>query len=87
MPPPPAASRLSAARPSRLLIRSCTTSIALQRKPLKEGIANFYDESSSLWESIWVRLLLTAIGCLLCFSVRAALCTPLKVPTVLLPAG
>jgi hypothetical protein len=26
----------------------------LQRKPLKEGIANFYDESSQLWESIWV---------------------------------
>lgn len=29
--------------------------LALQRKPLKEGIANFYDESSQLWESIWVR--------------------------------
>ena len=28
----------------------------LQRKPLKEGIANFYDESSQLWESIWVRV-------------------------------
>lgn len=27
----------------------------LQGKPLKEGIANFYDESSQLWESIWVR--------------------------------
>ena len=26
-----------------------------QRKPLKEGIANFYDESSQLWENIWVR--------------------------------
>ncbi|PSC68197.1 gamma-tocopherol methyltransferase isoform A [Micractinium conductrix] len=24
-----------------------------ERKPLKEGIANFYDESSQLWESMW----------------------------------
>jgi hypothetical protein len=26
----------------------------LQRKPLNEGIGNFYDESSQLWESMWV---------------------------------
>lgn len=25
-----------------------------QRLPLKEGIASFYDESSQLWESMWV---------------------------------
>ena len=31
-----------------------------QRKPLKEGIANFYDESSQLWESMWVSLPLAA---------------------------
>ena len=24
-----------------------------QAKPLKEGIANFYDESSALWEDLW----------------------------------
>lgn len=28
--------------------------LLLQRKPLQEGIANFYDESSQLWESMWV---------------------------------
>lgn len=26
----------------------------MQRLPLKEGIASFYDESSQLWESMWV---------------------------------
>jgi tocopherol O-methyltransferase len=25
----------------------------LQKKELKAGIANFYDESSGLWESMW----------------------------------
>lgn len=32
----------------------CFCRLRPQRKPLKEGIANFYDESSQLWESIWV---------------------------------
>lgn len=27
--------------------------ILLQGKPLNEGIANFYDESTPLWESMW----------------------------------
>lgn len=27
--------------------------LPLQRKPLKEGIAELYDESSGLWESMW----------------------------------
>lgn len=25
----------------------------LQATPLREGIANFYDESSALWEDMW----------------------------------
>lgn len=25
----------------------------MQGKPLNEGIANFYDESTPLWESMW----------------------------------
>ena len=28
--------------------------VCLQRLPLNEGIANFYDESTGLWESMWV---------------------------------
>lgn len=27
--------------------------LSLQAKPLNEGIANFYDESTPLWESMW----------------------------------
>jgi len=27
--------------------------VLAQRKPLNQGIANFYDESSGLWEQMW----------------------------------
>lgn len=39
----------------RSLLPAILLHTELQRKPLKEGIANFYDESSQLWENIWVR--------------------------------
>lgn len=54
---PPAAATAAATSSCRRLAMICPDSRASyhpQRLPLKEGIASFYDESSQLWESMWV---------------------------------
>ncbi len=68
-PPPVAMSACWLSLQGQPLPRSLLCAL-LQRKPLKEGIANFYDESSQLWESIWVRSRLLRCRCVLCVRGR-----------------
>eukprot|EP00887_Chlorella_sp_A99_P002160 scaffold21.g2160.t1 len=56
---PQAAARLPRARRQARVLAGVVNTLLKpltssgERKPLKEGIAQFYDESSALWESVW----------------------------------
>jgi len=84
----PAASAATAASAAATAADTALTAAArLQAKPLKEGIANFYDESSQLWELMWVRR--EADGVLWAHNpaAGAAVATPAPTPAAAAKAG